>query len=500
MTISTEELLTSPAGFGISSATPAQRAACRIMDGLALGELRAHPDVLKLVGGPEALTQLPSERGAAPSEVVFLAAIRSAKTIIACAAAIRATLTVDVSRLGPGEVPRVSLVSLKLDTSAVAHRLLIETLRASEVLRALVVDETADALTVRHPSGRPIEIACVAGAKAGGGLVARWSAGVIFDEAPRMAGASDAVVNLSDARSAVLGRLMPGAQALYIGSPHAPHGPVYDLVEQHWQKPSPHMVVLRGNGPMLNPTWWTPERCRKLLEQDPTAHRTDVEGEFADPEAGLLLPTAIYRSTREAPLELGPERGARYHAAIDPAEGTSKGNAWSLVIVQRIDPKRRDPLVWDAAFDAQPRYRVVLAREWRGFKPYECWAQIAAVCLRYGVRSVRTDQYAASANADLAQLCGLMLNVDRATASSKLEDWTNFATLLHNDRLELSPDPTLRRDLLAVKRRVTQTGATIVFPRTGDGRHADYAPALCAAIKEADNPPQEIATCDLPGF
>ncbi len=320
--ILTEQLLTSPAGFGIATATPAQRATCRILDGAPLADLAAHPDVLALVGGPEGLARL-ELLDAPPVELVFLAAIRSAKTIIACAAALRMTQTVDVSRLGPGEVPRVSLVSLRLDTSAVAYRLLSETIRASRILSRLLVGEpTTEAITIRHPSGRPIEIACVAGAKAGAGLVARWSAGVVFDEAPRMSGADDSVVNLEHARSAILGRLLPGAQALYIGSPWAPHGPVYELVQEHWRKPSSGMVVIRGTGPMLNPTWWTPARCAALQDRDPTAYTTDVLGEFADPESGLLSPISVRSNTRQGPLELAPEPGAVYAAAVDPTQRT----------------------------------------------------------------------------------------------------------------------------------------------------------------------------------
>lgn len=506
MTISTEALLTHPSGFGIGTATPAQRAACRILDGRPIGELATHPDVLALVGGTDALARLPSERGVAPTEVVFLAAIRSAKTIIACAAAIRMTQTVDVSRLGPGEIPRVSLVSLKLDTSQVAYRLLTDTIRASKVLRPLLIGEpTAESILIRHPSGRAIEIACVAGAKAGGGLVARWSAGAVFDEAPRMSGAEDAVVNLSHARDAVIGRVLAGGQVLHVGSPHAPHGPIYDLVQEHWQKPTPSLVVLRGTGPMLNPQWWTPARCTQLEQTNPMAFRTDVCGEFADPEAGLINPVAIYRATRDGALELPYRHGARYFAAADPSEGAAGGNGFALCIVERFHrepeldlgpgfPKRRnDP-------NDPPRYRVVLAREWRGLSPGRCWSEIAKVLRGYRVYTARTDQYSASASQDLARHFGLRLTVDKATAASKLEDWTRFQTLMHNDAIELSPDPVLRRDLLSVKRRVTQSGSTIVLPRTSDGRHADLAAALCAAIAAASAPIRELQAAHIPGF
>jgi hypothetical protein len=505
--ITTEALLTSPDAFGIATATPAQRAACRVIDGLPLGDLRAHADVLELVGGVEALERLPSERGIMPTEVVFLASIRSAKTIIAAAAAIRMTQTVDVSRLGPGEVPRVSIVSLKLDTSAVARSILLETIRSSRVLKPLLIDDSGDVIVVRHPSGRPIEIACVAGSKAGGGLVARWSAGVIFDEAPRMNGASDAVVNLDHARSAVLGRLLPGAQVLYIGSAWAPHGPVYELVQEHWRKPKAHIVVLRGTGPMLNPTWWTPERCADLQARDPIAYQTDVMGEFADPESGLLSPIAVRASTRDLPLELPHDSSRRYVAAVDPSEGSAGGNGFALVIVEIVEHSQTPQWIPDwlpelgdwrkpSARDQAPmnKYRVACAREWRGLKPDGTWREIASACRRYGLGEVRSDQYAAAANADIARRHGIHVQVEPTTAASKLESWTNTATLLHQGQIELPPDPVVLRDLLNVKRRTTQAGSTIVLPRTSDGRHADLAAALCGAVAEGAEAPWSTAS------
>ena len=486
--ITTEALFTGRDGFRITTATPSQRAACRIVDGLPLGNLSSYDDVRSLVGGREALALLPKER---PTEIVFLAAIRSAKTILACAACLRMALTVDVRGLGPGETPRASLVSLRLDASAVAYRLLVETVRASRILRPLIMGEpTADTLTLRHPSGRPIEVATVAGAKAGGTLVARWCAGVVFDEAPRMASAEDAAVNLSHQRDAVAGRLLEGAQILEIGSPHGPFGEVYNLVQEHWQKPTRHLVVLRGTGPMLNPTWWTPERCERLRTTNPTAYATDVLGEFADPEMGLLSPATVRRNMREDPLELPFSSECIYAAAVDLAEGTARGNAVSLVIVERSRPQhpargrtRATPELEPAGPQALTTYRVTLAREWRGLGPGAYWDAIASACSRYGVETVHGDQYAASANVELARRVGLNLEIERTTAATKLDDATNLATILHADRLELAPCRQLQRDVLSIRRRATQQGYTIVLPRTSDGRHADLAPALWTALK-----------------
>lgn len=291
-----------------------------------------------------------------------------------------------------------------------------------------------------------------------------------------MTGRSDAVVNLEDARTAVIGRLLPGAQALYIGSPWAPYGPVYDMVESSFGTPTENMVVLRGTGPMLNPKWWTPERCEQLAEADPLAYETDVLGNFADPEAGLLNPVAIKTCTRKARIELPFEFGGRYAAAIDPSDGEVRGNPWTLCIV-RVVPEA------GPGGRLVPKVITYFAKEWRGTRPDPCLKEIAEICHRYGLNIASTDQYASASNRDLAQKHGLLLDVQKSTQATKVEDYTNLATLVHTERIELPPHKVLLRDLRSVKKRTTQAGYAIVLPRTPDGRHADFTPALVAACK-----------------
>lgn len=224
-----EELFTSPDGFDVP-ASPLQRATCRIIQGLPLGDLRDHPDVIECIG------DVSTFEGVRPTEVDLLWPIRCGKTRLAVAIAVCATQTVSVSHLGTGEIPRVSGLSLRLDAAQIWLDQLVGTLLAKPLLKALVLEEpTADAVLLRHPSGRPVEIKIVAGARAGANLVGRWSAGCVVDEHTRMIGEDDGVVNFDDARQAVLGRLLPGAQLISIGSPWAPKGPAYERCQQHWK-------------------------------------------------------------------------------------------------------------------------------------------------------------------------------------------------------------------------------------------------------------------------
>lgn len=470
---SLETLLTSPDYFGLVDATPLQRAVCRIVEGKTLGELATHPDVLAGLGGEEAVLGLPASP---PAEVCLLAAIRSAKSLLTAANAVRASQVCDLSRLGPGEVPRIPVVSLKMDLAQVVFRHIVGNVQSSPKLRALVVGEpTADTIALRHPSGRPVEIKVTAGARAGSTLVARWLAGVIFDEAPRMIGADDGVVNLEDMRSAILGRLLPGAQVLYPGSPWAPFGPVYQMVTERWGSPGRDLVVVRGTGPQMNPSHWTPERCQELRERDPDAYATDVEGKFLSPESSLFDEQMVRRSLRATPVDAPPVEGYQYVAAIDPA---TRGNAWTLVLGACTGRR-----------NGMRHVSVALARQWIGSKvaplqPAVVLRDIADICERYGVRVIVTDQYAADALRDLGHLHGVSLIERPWTSATKLDAFDSLRVRMVTGLVELPPDEALVRDLLAVRRRVTQQTVSIDLPKTPDGRHCDYAPALAALVQQ----------------
>jgi len=488
--ITTEALLTSRDAFGLWEATPAQRAACRVVDGLPLGELADHPDVIEFLGGREALETVERERvkrdtpGCGPKEIAILAAIRSAKTMLACAAAIRMTQTVDVSGLKHGEMPRVSVVSLKVDVAGAAYRMLKETILASPILSQLVIGNPKDdAIQIQHPSGRPIEIAVVAGARAGAGLVARWSAGVIFDEAPRMVGSEEGVVNLDDARSAVIGRLLPGAQALYIGSPWAPFGPTYKMHEDFWRDPKPEVVVMKGTGPMLNPKWWTPERCEALKTADPVAYQTDVLANFADPESGMFWDEMLKACTRESPIEIEPQPLQHYAAAMDPA---TRGDAWALGVWTCV-----------GAPNGRKKFQIVVARQWKGSRiaPLDSeriLREIASVCQRYRVSSCWTDQWSVDALRSTARRCGIGLAEESMAGARKFELFQTLKLHCEGRDIELPPVPELAEDLKKVRKRLTQEGIQIVLPRTG-GRHCDFAAMLAILVahepRVPDDPP-----------
>jgi hypothetical protein len=402
--------------------------------------------------------------------------------MIAAAAAVRATQVVDVSGLAAGEVPRVSVLSLTIDLARVVFGHIVGTINARPMLRALLIGEpTSDTVTLRHPTGRAIEIKVVAGSKAGSSVVARWCAGLIADEAPRMSGADDGVVNFDDTRAAASGRMLRGAAILAIGSPWAPSGPLYESYREHHGKPTADLVVVKAPGWVMNPVHWTPERCAELQRRNPQAYVTDCAAEFAQPESSLLSEIDLEVVTRTVPIETAPRPGVHtYVAAMDPA---TRGNSWTLVIGHS-----------ERVADGGPRYVVDVARQWTGSRrsplsPAETLKRIAEIAIAYGVRELHTDQHAADALRDLARPYGLIVKDTATTGASKLEMFEALRIAIASRAIELPPGATLRSDLLSIRKRVAQSGGyTIETPRTADGRHADYASALALFVMRAHRP------------
>lgn len=461
-----ETLLISPEWFGLTTASALQRAICRILDGLPLGDLATHPDVVGALGGEGAIAALPTVR---PTEFLLLAGIRTGKSLLDALIGIRSSLTCDVSKLGPGEVPRVAIVSTKVKTARETWNHVSGRILASPRLRAMLVgDPKADSLRIRHPSGRPVEICVSAGSRAADNLIGCWLAAAIFDEAPRMVGAEDGVVNLDEARTAIAGRMLPGGQIVMSGSPWAPFGPVYKIVNEHHGKPTAQMVVVRGTGPQMNPGEWTPERCAELKARKPDAYEVDVLTNFLDPEAGIFTEPELKAC---AILDqCAPCERFHYSASMDPA---TRGNSWTLTV---------------GALDDRGALRVELAHQWTGssaapLSPRVVFGEMAALLAAYRVTVVRSDEWAADALRDLASEHKLWLQYDSSIASETNECARRLRDRVTERTIELPADNMqLLRDLHTMRKVVTQTGHRIELPVTSDGRHCDYVPALLKLV------------------
>lgn len=479
-----EEMLTSPRAFGLKTPSNVQRAICRAADGLPPGDVANDPDVVAVFGGESAVYHLPRER---PRTILILAAVRGAKSMIAAAAAVRSALSIDLSMLTAGEVPRVSVLSVRVDNAQATFDHIKGHIEAAPDLAKLIIGKPkTSSLMLRHPTGRPIEITVVAGGRAANSLQSRWSAGFIADEAPRMLGEEDGVSNLDDATHAILPRLLPGAQSFLIGSPWAPFGPVYEMVQERHGQPGEDVVVIRATGPQMNPFWWTPARCEQLRQEDADAYAVDVLCQFKAPGTTLLdLHQLEECITLEGEQPFNPL--LHYVATIDPA---TRGNGWTLTLMTNT---------------GGGAIQVVLAREWVGsssrpLSPRATFQEIAELLKPYNVTTLHSDHWSGDANKDLAREFGLYLFLHTVQMVDKVTQCDRLKGLVTEKKFAMARVPLMVRDLGNVRKRVTQTAVAIEYPVTPDGRHCDYAAALVLGLMqnlpEPNAPPKEIPYAD----
>jgi hypothetical protein len=462
--MSLEELVTSPKpdGVGVTTATNVQRAIMRVLDGKPVGDtLWSDLLVQETFGGVR-----PEIR----DEALILSGVRGLKTVMAVCAAICMTQRVTFpTDLVAGEVPRVNFVSERKDLADTALDYLKGFVRTVPALKAILVEDpnaNDDFVRLRHPTGATVELKVVAAARAGATLVSRWCAGMLFDEAPRMASDEDSVRGIEEMLRAVRSRMLPGAMIMYVGSPVGRIGPIYKMFTDNWQKPGAPIVVAKAKGPWLNPFWWTEDRIQALKAKDFDSYLTDVEADFRDIETSFFASRSIDSAVRQHPPVVAPEKGRKYTAIIDPA---TRRNAWTFGIAETED---------------NVRFRVCLAMQWIGsptapLRPTLVFAEMKPILESYGVETVISDQYAADAMRDIALTHGIGLSSITITPKLKMAMFQSLRVRLDSGLMELPPVEQLRDDLINVRLRVLRNGdPAIVLPETADGRHCDYAAML----------------------
>lgn len=463
-----EGLLTAPAGFGLANASRLQRAICRAADGLPLDGILSPEECAAHFGcKPEELVSR------APVIVEIVAGVRSGKSLIAGAAALKSALTADLSQLMPHEIARVAIVAPTVDNATATFRLLVGAMMASKMLSALLVGKPKDeSFLVKRADGRIVEIIVVAAHRGAVTLRSRWLAGFVLDEVALFGvEQTGAAVNAEELLRAGETRLVKGAQGWLISSPFGPQGLLFNLWREGFGKPG-RMLVVHAPTLAMNSAF-DPEMVEAIRRRDPDAAAREYDAAWTDADIALI-PSQHVDAAQRSVAELPPEDGLEYAAAMDPA---TRRNAWTLVIATR---KR-------IGLELRTRQVIVYARQWVGSRaqpldPDKVLKDIARILKSYRIRTVWSDQFSSDALRAIARRHGINLAEDTSTAARKVELFTSLRDKLADEAVELPPDPVLRSDLISVRKRITADGIKIDLPKTADGRHADYAPAVAMVL------------------
>jgi hypothetical protein len=279
-----------------------------------------------------------------------------------------------------------------------------------------------------------------------------------------------------------------------ISSPRAPGGLLWTIWKKYFGPPAP-CTTSHGISPFAATRALNPSYSQAAIDavRDENADKAAREHDalFVEDDTSLFAAADVDACTRVGPAELPRVTGLRYVAAIDPA---AKLNAFTLVIGAAV--MRTRDVVTPPSFlpgqsppasvpTAELRRHVVvaLARQWvpKPGVPLDMEATLQAVaelCAPYGITALRTDGWSSEALRALARRYGIELVSADWTSDTWLQAYEELRTLTNTRCVDLPPDPYVRADLLAARRRTRGTKVYVHLPTTGDGRHCDYAPGL----------------------
>lgn len=458
-----EGLLTSKKAFNLTTATPLQRAICRVAEGKGTGLPAAA--VQEYFGAEPPL-------GLVPSLMVLVCGVRSGKSLIAGCAAFFSALTADLSHIPLHERARVVIVAPTIANAQMTFRLLTGAINSAPALKAVVVSglDNKEEITVRRADGRFVDIVIVAAHRGGVTLRGTWLAGYVLEETAFFgAEATGYVVSGEELLRAAATRLVPGGQGWIISSPMGPSGLLYDLWKTHFGQPG-EVVIVHAPTLAMNSITVNKTMIAEIRKRDPDAAAREYDALWSDADTVLVPAMHIDDAQRPADaFHVEPIEGQSYVAAMDPA---TRGNAWTLVIATRHLEK--------------PHQSVVYNKQWIGSKvaplnPDDVLKQCKDILERYRVDRAATDQWSADANRAIAKRHGLYLYDISASQVENVEIFTSMATKFADGEVEVPPDPYIRNDLLGIRKKVSSR-ISIVLNKTPDGRHCDYAPAIARVL------------------
>ena len=428
--------------------SPAQRAVCRLVDGLPpVGA--AQEAVYRTLLGREWADDLREPR----ERVVLVFGRGSGKSMITALWARHRARTCATSGILPGERIYVPVVAPRID----AARQVLEYVKGWDEGSGAVARAGTDRITYR----RRTAIALYAADSGGLSVRSKSLAGLVLDEAGFFRTASGAAVTDRSVVEAATYRLRPGARVFLITTPWTRSGLWWETYREDWGK-SEKALVLNADSRVLNPAWVASQDARpgsKAWQREVEAHPVE------DEDLGLCSEAQVRACTREGP-PAAPRPGVTYRDALDLAGGGSSRTAYA---VGHLEADRRvcDLLLsWPRAVPVERRV-----------------ADVVDAHLRYGVRGkIACDQFSYEAAGALVRRAASERGADvdlELVGGNRAAQAEAAGELLRAGLASLPDDPRLGWQLPAIAVRSAHGGGlTLHVPRDPEGGHCDEAIAV----------------------
>jgi hypothetical protein len=241
-----------------------------------------------------------------------------------------------------------------------------------------------------------------------------------------------------------------------ISSPHRKRGLLWKLWNRFFGKPDARTLVIKAPTKLMNPEF-DQEVIDEAYADDPVSAATEYDAEWRDDSSGFVAEDKLDAVT-DAGVDLRPRvEGVTYRGFADAASG-SGSDAFTLAIAHTEDGVQ----VLDLLVGFQPP-----------FSPSQAIKECAQLLKAFGVYAVTTDRYSGGFAPEQWRLNGIEW---KPSEKSRSELYLSLVPMINSGGCRLLDDEKMRRQLLALRRKVAPGGRESVdHPVGGNDDHANAA-------------------------
>jgi hypothetical protein len=395
---------------------------------------------------------------AAPREVYVGAGRRSGKSRFGSLVAVWLAAR-EYAQLAAGENAIVAHIAPDKRQAAIDLDYARGIVRGSELLRAELVNDTADALTFGHRAMLEVNTASYRTVRG------RTLAGAVIDESAYLRSDDSALPDIELARALKPALLTLGGLLLVISSPHRKMGLLYSAHRRFFGNDAETRgLYIQATSRELNPSL-DEQAIADAMQDDPAAAQSEYLGHFRADLQGFLDDATVDAAIVPGRRMLARVSGCRYRAFCDPSGG--RHDSFTLGIAHQEERRGKGiRVVLDALQAVAPP-----------FDPEVVVEEMARLLDSYGLREVHGDQYAGEWVVSAFRKYGVTY---KAAELSRSEIYLETLPLFSQGKVELLDLPALRTQLLLLERKPRAGGRDSVdHPR---GAHDDLANSVCGAL------------------
>jgi hypothetical protein len=420
--------------------------------------LRLTKKELKLYRRLTGRSKLPEGRFEGFKELFVIAGRRAGKSFIMAITAVFLALFFDYQQyLTFGEQAVIMIVASDRQQARVIFNYIIGILHSNEILRACIVSQTKERISLN--SGIDIEIVTASFRTIRG----RTIVAAICDEIAfwMVDGANPDHEIINAIRPSMV--TIPTSKLICVSSPYSRKGVLWDAHKDYFGKDDEREVlVVQGATRTFNPTV-SEAFIQKELQKDEAAAKAEWLAEFRGDIEGFVTREMVEQVVVSGRFELPPVSGLSYSAFVDPAGGSGKD---SMALAVSHVELRSGLKVLDCVREVRPP-----------FSPDQVVRQFVQTLKRYRVNVVVGDRYAGEWPRERFLSSGVKYRVADKTKSQL---YGELLPLLTSQECELLDNPRLVNQLVSLERRTGRSGKdTIDHPPRS---HDDLANVCAGAL------------------